>query len=89
MARELKDIETDRERAVRVAHAIASLPDPGDYAAVVGAVLASETMTAEEREAKMTRALERLRELHTKTLEKIGRPLPDGYGARMVREGRP
>ena len=83
MARDVRDKETPD------ADAAASGPaDPTDYAAVVRAALANDPMTPEERRAHMAESLERLRELHKWLLEEMGGPLPAGWGARMIREGR-
>lgn len=60
-----------------------------DYEAVVRAMLANDPVTPEERARRMREGLERLREMHNRVLAEIGKPLPDGWAARMVREGRP
>jgi hypothetical protein len=89
MARDVKHDENADRRASRAARAVASLSDPTDYGAVVRAVIENAPMTADERSARMRDALDRLRELREEQLESMGEPLPDGWAARVIREGRP
>ncbi len=85
MVRDVRDTRTESEGA---ADDVAA-PDTSDYEAVVRAMLANDPMTPEERARRMREGLERLREMHKRILAEIGTPLPDGWAARMVREGRP
>lgn len=85
MARDVRDARTDNAGA----DDDTAPTDTDDYTALVRAMLANDPMTPEERRARMKAGLERLREMHKRVLAEIGKPLPDGWAARMVREGRP
>lgn len=89
MARNVKDAEDADGSAARAAHVVASLSDPTDYGAVVRAVLDNAPMSPEERSVRMGEALNRLRKLREEQLEYMGEPLPHGWAARVIREGRP
>jgi len=88
MASDVKHGRNTEGVAPRVAGAIASLSDPTDYRAVVRAVLENAPVTSEERRERTNEALDRLRDLRAKQLARSGEPLPDGWAARVIREGR-
>jgi len=63
--------------------------DAAEVRAAIMAAIAADPLTPGERRARMAESLERLRDLHKWLLEEMGGPLPAGWGARMIREGRP
>jgi len=57
--------------------------------ATIDAAIAGDPLTPAERTERMREALERCSELRERLLEQMGEPLPAGWSARMIREGRP
>ncbi len=57
--------------------------------AAIQAAIESEPLTPEELRRRMSEDLERCREMQERLLEVMGEPLPAGWSARMIREGRP
>lgn len=56
---------------------------------VIDAAIEADPMSPEERSKRMGEALERCNELRERLLEQMDGPLPSGWSARMIREGRP
>lgn len=67
-------------------------PDSTGLAEVRAAILAAikaDPLSPDERARHMRKSLERCNALRERLLEEMGGPLPAGWGARMIREGRP
>lgn len=85
MARDVRDTRTESAEA----GASAASAGLAEVRAAITAALEADPLTPEERAARMAEGLEHLRKMHKWLLEEMGGPLPAGWGARMIREGRP
>ncbi len=63
--------------------------DSAEVLAAIVAAINADPLTPEERRQRMAESLARCNALRERLLEEMGEPLPAGWGARMIREGRP